>query len=666
MTEKPDIVQVAQILGCLPEKRSGDRYQGGNCPAAHQSIKGRCWTIYLDTQSCYCHHCHIGGDSYEIIEAKLKCGFLDAVSWAKERGLITGNSHNEASYAELRKVHLILTDAAKFFHSNLKDLTHLKEHYGLSEEIIQQYLIGYAPLDKHALKNHLITKGYELADINKTSLLSKYDDSFFQGQYIFPYWHLGLVKYFIGRQTPETPDWKTGKYEKLPTTDIIKNDFFYGEDSIRGKDNVFVAEGVTDCLAALQHGLASISPVTTQFKKADHPKLLSLVRGKRVYLIPDNEESQAGMKGAQENLSFLKGSRVEASIITLPRPEGKKKIDLNEYVRDHGIDAFLKLVKEQSPPSISDIILEVSDFVTIKFPPKKSILNPWIKEYQIIMIYGPRGVGKSMFVISLLIAIVTGNSFGPWETISPVNCLYLDGEMVQQDTAERFVTLIDGDIKVKLFIYSDAYANVLGVPGANLLDEEWRKCMKEILLQNNVKVWVADNIASLAPGIDENCKQDWDPINRWFLDLRFAGITTIFLHHDNKEGRQRGTSGREDNIDISLHLERPKDYASDQGARFIAKFEKARIRHHDLHLIRNTEFWLKTGENGSYIWIYGSSKKAQVIKKLDEGMAAKDIAEELGITSGRVSQIKAEAVKEGLITKEGKLTQTGFEWLSKN
>jgi predicted transcriptional regulator len=47
-------------------------------------------------------------------------------------------------------------------------------------------------------------------------------------------------------------------------------------------------------------------------------------------------------------------------------------------------------------------------------------------------------------------------------------------------------------------------------------------------------------------------------------------------------------------------------------------------------------------------------------------MAAKDIAEELGITSGRVSQIKAEAVKEGLITKEGKLTQTGFEWLSKN
>lgn len=153
------------------------------------------------------------------------------------------------------------------------------------------------------------------------------------------------------------------------------------------------------------------------------------------------------------------------------------------------------------------------------------------------------------------------------------------------------------------------------------------------------------------------------------MDLRFAGITTIFLHHDNKDGRQRGTSGREDNIDISLHLERPKNYTSDQGARFAAKFEKARIRHSDLHLIGDTEFSLEPAEDGSYMWTYGISKKqykAKVIKRLDESMAGKDIAEELGISPGRVSQIKSEAVEEGLLNKEGKLTQVGFAYLSKN
>ena len=175
-----------------------------------------------------------------------------------------------------------------------------------------------------------------------------------------------------------------------------------------------------------------------------------------------------------------------------------------------------------------------------------------------------------------------------------------------------------------------------------------------------------DNLASLAPGIDENSKQEFDPVNQWFLELRAAGITTIFLHHANKDGGQRGTSGREDALDISLLLERPKNYSQDQGARFVAKFEKARIRHKDLHLIGDTEFSMETAEDGSYIWTFGSLKKqakAEVVRMLDEGLTGKDIAAGLGITAARVSQIRREALKDGLISDAGKLTQSGFLWL---
>jgi putative DNA primase/helicase len=241
--------------------------------------------------------------------------------------------------------------------------------------------------------------------------------------------------------------------------------------------------------------------------------------------------------------------------------------------------------------------------------------------------------------------------------------------MPPQDTVERLKFLTNGARKEKLFVYSDAYLSSLGIPGANLLNEEWRQAVQKILLHKGVKVWVADNIASLAPGIDENSKQDWDPINQWFLELRAAGITTIFLHHANKDGRQRGTSGREDNIDISVRLERPKNYTPENGARFVAKFEKARIRHDDLHLINDTEFSLETRKDGSYIWTSGGLKKqhkTQVIKMFDEGMTAKDIAEELKLTKGRVSQIKCKAVEEGLLSKKGKLTETGFLYLQKH
>jgi DNA primase len=255
--DKPDIIKVAQALNCLPEKESSNRFWGDNCPAGHGSNGGRCFNIYEDTQSFYCFHCHAGGDAFELIKLAHGSDFKSALTWAREQGLITANGHDAANYAELRKIHQILNEAARFFHSNLKDLTHLNEYYGLSEETIRQYAIGYAPLDKHALKKHLMTKGHDLVDIKKTGLLGKYDDSFFQGQFIFPYWHLGLVKYFIGRQTNETPDWKKGKYEKLRVTDLVKNQFFYGEDSIRGKDTIYVTEVVTDCLAALQHSHSS-------------------------------------------------------------------------------------------------------------------------------------------------------------------------------------------------------------------------------------------------------------------------------------------------------------------------------------------------------------------------------------------------------------------------
>ena len=105
-----------------------------------------------------------------------------------------------------------------------------------------------------------------------------------------------------------------------------------------------------------------------------------------------------------------------------------------------------------------------------------------------------------------------------------------------------------------VYIYSDAYANSLGLPRANLVSEIWRTTMKRILTTRGIKLWMLDNLASLAPGIDESSKCDWDPINQWLLELRFKGISTVMLHHEGKGGDQRGTSGREDNIDYSLSL----------------------------------------------------------------------------------------------------------------
>jgi hypothetical protein len=190
--------------------------------------------------------------------------------------------------------------------------------------------------------------------------------------------------------------------------------------------------------------------------------------------------------------------------------------------------------------------------------------------------------------------------------------------------------------------------------------------MKSILLTKHVKLWVMDNLASLAPGIDENVKKDWDPINAWLLELRFAGIATIMLHHTNKEGDQRGTSAREDNIDNTITLKHPPDYTPEDGARFITRFKKARVRTNELPLITDTLFHLTENEIGELTWAWGGVKretKVEILKLMDESHKQIDVASILGLSRGYVSKVVKSANKDGLLTARGKLTQSGWRYV---
>lgn len=187
--------------------------------------------------------------------------------------------------------------------------------------------------------------------------------------------------------------------------------------------------------------------------------------------------------------------------------------------------------------------------------------------------------------------------------------------------------------------------------------------MKRILTARHVRFFVIDNIASLAGGIDENAKRDWDPVNTWLIDLRFSGITTMMLHHTNKDGGQRGTSAREDNIDMSIMLKQPANYLPENGADFILSFSKARIAYEDLPALQETRFTLGRGENGRMCWKWASVKaelKDEVLRMIDGGLPYEDIASALSISKGRISQIKADAVKRGIMTPKGKLIDDGI------
>jgi putative DNA primase/helicase len=323
------------------------------------------------------------------------------------------------------------------------------------------------------------------------------------------------------------------------------------------------------------------------------------------------------------------------------------------------IEAINSSTNVDSRSKIAPGILDLKNFTSMKLSEKRTFLDPWITEQSITLISGWRGVGKSWLALGAVDAISKGEKFGPWTVENSIASLYLDGEMAAQDLQFRALELNMGvDTKSPIYIYSGAYSSQLGLPRANLLDSKWQKAMMQYLLDNNIKLWVADNIGSLAPGINENVKEDYDPINQWLLDLRFSGISTILLHHTGKEGDQRGTSAREDNIDTSIILKQPGDYTAEDGCRFIMKFKKNRVVSGDQFLLADLEFTYERGK-----WSFDNVKnkaRDEILKLLDEGYKQKDIAQELNIDPGYVSRIRKKAIQEGHLAKNNKLTPTGF------
>ncbi len=284
-----------------------------------------------------------------------------------------------------------------------------------------------------------------------------------------------------------------------------------------------------------------------------------------------------------------------------------------------------------------------------------------------MLLTGWRGVGKSWFAQSSCDCITRELPLVPWKAGESVSCLYLDGAMAAQDTQKRLLDLNpEQERKSDLFIYSDAIIAQNGYPKANLLSKPWQDFIKKYLLDFKIKVFVIDNIVSLTGGIDENSKQDWDPIDSWLIELRFGGITTILLHHTSKDGKQRGTSAREDNIDLSIILKKPPNSGPENGADFIVTFSKSRVPHEYLKYMQDTRFTLGKNEHGETIWTWGASKaevNKEILRLLNEGKTYDEIHDDLKIAKGRITGVKKEAVKGGLLTGEGKLTADGMNFV---
>ena len=359
-----DIGDVAREL--LPGRITQESVQRLMCDCPnHQSQSRLSLHVMLDKQGWYCFGCGVGGDVLQLVEF-IQSGTVTAGEsgpmpdshrqardyLAKKAGLPPLSRYGlsqerlaqtEADRAFELRVKDALTGLARIYHARLKEspevLDWLKSKYALNDETIDDLLIGYADNESGVVAQLTGgTDGFSKRELTATGAFRPTSQDgltpFFERRIVFPYWSRGRVVFMIGRKTPWTPDanWEQGKYKKLPVhdehqrpyvADFINNALLFNEDCLLARPGkVIITEGVTDCLALMQLGLPTVSPVTVRIRAADWERLIPKLRGvETVYICQDNELSQAGLKGALQTARTLAEHKIDTRLATLPLSE---------------------------------------------------------------------------------------------------------------------------------------------------------------------------------------------------------------------------------------------------------------------------------------------------------------------------------------------------------
>lgn len=366
------------------------------------------------------------------------------------------------------------------------------------------------------------------------------------------------------------------------------------------------------------------------------------------------------------------------------------KSDINSLLGQDRTSDAIKLVndfqQQQSKSNnlvahLSDIAVSSSEFLKQDIKPPAKIIKPIISKGGLTMIYGEAGIGKTFLVDAIALGVTRENyaelSIGPWEFRSQCGVLLVDGEMSEGEIHDR-LTQLAGPLGAEcpdhpLKIIS---ANALGrmhQEQMNLAKKEWRDAITQYLLDNpQLKILILDNIASLTPGIDENTKNEWDPINQWLLSLRHMDKAVILVHHANKARAQRGTSGRSDNLDTVIKLTRPPDYDPNlDGAYFKIEIEKGR----SMKSGEKAPFTLRIREHEEnpkwQTWCAGSVANAKGNKKmivealLLDGKWRQAEIHKKGIASkSYVSETMTDLRNRKLIDSSGRKTESGKKYLT--
>jgi putative DNA primase/helicase len=398
---------------------------------------------------------------------------------------------------------------------------------------------------------------------------------------------------------------------------------------------LIVGEGVETTLSAMQlTGLPGIATLGTSGMLSVRVPPCSTV-----IIAADNDAP--GQKAAHVLANRLEIEGREVMVVTPPFADE----DWNDVLREDG-NAARDVWREQSTRGGKELQAKparwhyAEDFMEQAFPKRDMLMSPWLPNPGIAMLYAKRGEAKTYLAMAIAFAVARGEELLGWKCEKPGRVLYVDGEMPGSYLQERLAQFGKPPRDTVAIVSHDTF-NLRRESMPDLGTEEGRAVLDRIIEQVKPDLVVLDSLSTLIRTGEESSAEDWAPVQAWLMTHRWRGRTMLLVHHAGKSGSQRGTSKREDTPETVIKLQKMRDTddASADQSVYQLEFDKGR----ELFGLAEEPMLVKLAiRNGRTTWEHTLMRNARmdkVAQLLEAGLKQKDIAKELGITEGRVSQM---------------------------
>ena len=349
-------------------KQSGNGYMG-RCPFPDHAEKTASFSVSEAKQVYHCFGCKKSGNIFSFLKDYNGMNFPEAIEYLADRASIPTpeiekDKNDLYAQAQDKKKQMLKVNriANDFYRETLKRTanTHPIQIYvakrKLKLETLEEFLIGYAPLEWDLLANYLDKKNISPSLSEEARLIKARKEGnghfdLFRDRLMFPIMSpSGEVLAFGGR----IHDQGEPKYLNSPETLVFnKGKVLYGlaqtARHIRAEDSVVIVEGYMDLVSLFQTGIKNVAATMGTALTGEHAKLIKRITTNVVVLFDSDE---AGQRAAERSLPLLLAAGLYPRGLILTEAK-----DPDEFVNQFGVEALKK--KIQSAPELFNVVLHM-------------------------------------------------------------------------------------------------------------------------------------------------------------------------------------------------------------------------------------------------------------------------------------------------------------------